>query len=233
MIFVRLLLISIAGWLVAACGAAPPAPATDQTPKAEIAAPAAPQALAAARWIMIGDSLTAGFGLPREQALPVLIEDLLRARGIDAQIVNAGVSGDTSAGGLARLEWTLSNEPYAGVIVALGANDMLQGLDPAFTRTNLRQMLEAIAARKLRIILIGMRASPSLGAARAAAFDAIYPDLAAEFAAPLYPFLLEGVALDPAFNQADGVHPNADGAKIIAARLADFLAAQALVPAQN
>ncbi len=135
-------------------------------------------------------------------------------RGAKAEIANAGVSGDTTAGGLARLDWSLGDDAD-GVILSLGANDMLRGIDPAETRANLEAMLELLAARRLPVLLAGMRAGGNLGPEYQAAFDSIYPDLAREYGTALYPFLLEGVAMDPALNQDDGIHPNRQGVAVM------------------
>jgi acyl-CoA thioesterase-1 len=170
------------------------------------------------RIVMLGDSLTAGLGLPARDAIPAKLQALLVARGHDVVIVNAGVSGDTVAQGLARLDWALGDRPDA-VIVALGANDMLRGIDPAATRAGLDALLGRIRARGLPMLVCGMMAGRNLGPAYAAAFDPIFPDLAARYDALLYPFLLDGVALDPALNQRDGIHPNPAGAAIVAERL--------------
>lgn len=182
----------------------------------------APGAWAQTKIVMLGDSIVAGFGLAARDSIPVRLEAKLRAQGYDVRIVNAGVSGDTTAGGLARLEWSVPSTAN-GVIIALGANDMLQGQPVEAARTNLTAILAKLKARKQPAALLGMRASPSLGRAYQTAFDGLYPALAKTHGAPLYPFLLDGVALNPKLNQADGIHPNPAGAEIIAARLAPFV----------
>ena len=170
------------------------------------------------RLLVLGDSLTSGYGLPSRDALPARLEVSLRALGLDITVINAGVSGDTSAGGLARLDWTLSDNPHA-VIVALGANDALRALDPALTRENLDRIVGALLERGLPVLVAGMLAPRNLGAGYAERFDAIYPELAARHDALLYPFLLEGVAGVAALNQEDGLHPNAAGVEKIVNRI--------------
>jgi acyl-CoA thioesterase-1 len=182
------------------------------------------------RIVMLGDSLTAGLGLPARDAIPAQLQARLKAEGHDIVIVNAGVSGDTVADGLARLDWALGDGADA-VIVALGANDMLRGRDPAQTRKDLDALLGRLAERRLPVLVCGMLAGRNLGPAYAAAFDSVFPDLAAKYGAALYPFLLDGVALDPKLNQPDGVHPNRDGAaKIAAALVGPVVALAARVP---
>lgn len=160
--------------------------------------------------VALGDSLTAGLGLSRADSFAAKLEAALRAKGYDVIVVNAGVSGDTTAAGLARLDWSVPKGADA-VIVELGANDMLRGLSPDIARRNLTEILTRLKARHIPVLLAGMRAAPNLGADYQRAFDAIYPDLAARFNVALYPFFLEGVAGDPAFNQKDGIHPTAEG----------------------
>ena len=167
---------------------------------------------------MLGDSLTAGYGLASRDALPVRLETVLRAHRIDARVIDAGVSGDTTAGGLARIEWALGDDPHA-VIVALGANDGLRAIEPAVTRANLDRLLGLLAERGLPVLLAGMVAPPNLGPDYTARFDPIYPELAARHAAILYPFLLDGVATVTSLNQEDGLHPNAAGVEVIARRM--------------
>jgi len=168
---------------------------------------------------MLGDSITAGYGLAPEDALPARLEHRLRADGFDAAVINGGVSGDTTAGGLARLGWALGDKPrYA--LVALGANDALRGLDPQAAYDNLDKILTQLAGQGVKALLVGMRAPTNWGRDYETRFDAIYPKLAAEHHVPLYPFLLDGVALDPKLNQADGLHPNPAGVAVIVQRLA-------------
>ena len=170
------------------------------------------------RILMLGDSLTAGYGLASRDGLPARLEAALRARGLDAGVIDAGVSGDTTAGGLARLEWALSDRPHA-VIVALGANDALRAIDPEVARSNLDRLLAALSERGLPVLLAGMLAPRNLGPEYAAHFDAIYPELAERHDALLYPFLLDGVATVAALNQDDGLHPNAAGVEVIVERM--------------
>lgn len=154
--------------------------------------------------------------LPADQAFPAVLEQALRRDGYDVNVVNAGVSGDTAAEGLERLDWTLHGGAD-GVILELGANDMLRGLDPAHTREVLDQILAKLTARHIKVLIAGMRATPSLGAQYQQAFDKIYPDLAAKYSAPLYPFFLQGVTGDRNFTLADGLHPNRAGVETIVA----------------
>ena len=170
------------------------------------------------RILMLGDSLTAGHGLAARDALPARLEAALRGRGLDVRVIDAGVSGDTTAGGLARLEWALADRPHA-LIVALGANDALRAIDPALVRSNLDRLLGALAERRLPVLLAGMLAPRNLGRDYGARFDALYPELAARHGTLLYPFLLEGVATVAALNQRDGIHPNAAGVEAIVERL--------------
>ena len=164
--------------------------------------------------VAFGDSLVAGLGLPQEQAFPARLEAALRERGHDVTILNAGVSGDTSAAGLARLDWSIP-DGVNGVVVELGANDMLRGIDPQQTRQNLDAILSRLKQRNIPVLLTGMRASPNLGAEYASRFDSIFPELAAKHDATLYPFFLEGVAAQSSLNQPDGMHPNPQGVDTI------------------
>lgn len=185
-----------------------------------LALAAAPAARAAEPIILavLGDSLTAGFGLAPDRAFPARLEAALRAAGEDVRVINAGVSGDTSAGGLARLDWVLGDEPDA-VIVELGSNDSLRGLDPADTYANLEKIVLALKARDMTVMLAGMMAPRNLGREYVEEFDAIYPRLAAAHDILLYPFFLDGVALNPALNQADMIHPNEQGVDAIVSRM--------------
>jgi acyl-CoA thioesterase I len=170
-----------------------------------------------------GDSLTAGYGLPAGEAFPARLEGWLHKRGIEARVVNAGVSGDTTAGGLARLDWALSDKPDF-VILALGANDALRGIDPSNVRDNLEKMLRKIEASGAKVLLIGMLAPPNWGEDYKRAFDRIFPELAKAYHLPLYPFFLEGVAMKPELNQADGLHPNERGVAVLVDRIAPVVA---------
>jgi acyl-CoA thioesterase-1 len=175
-----------------------------------------------ARIVALGDSLTAGYGLPSSKAFPVVLQAKLAADGVPATIANAGVSGDTSAGGLARLDWALADKPDY-VLLELGANDALRGIDPKVTRDNLDKILARLTARGTKVLLLGMKAPRNYGPDFQRDFDAIYPDLAAKYGVPLYPFFLDGVALDPQLNQADGIHPNVEGVRIVVDRIAPYV----------
>jgi len=170
------------------------------------------------RIVVLGDSLSAGFGLPIQDALPAKLERALRAKGLAVEIANAGVSGDTAAGGLARLDWSVPDGTDA-VILELGANDALRGSDSRATRASLEAIITKLKARKIAVLLAGMLAPRNLGPDYAKTFDAIYPQLAAEHGLILYPFIAEGVAGDAALNQADGIHPTAAGVDIIVSRM--------------
>ena len=165
-----------------------------------------------------GDSLTSGYGLPPADAFPVKLEAALRARGHAVRVINAGVAGDTTAGGRARLAWMLADKPDA-VILELGANDGLRGLDPAETLANLRAIMEQLKAADLPVLLAGMRAPPNLGRDFGAEFDTIFATVALEYDALFYPFFLEGVAARPTLNQNDGIHPNSIGVAIVVKRI--------------
>ena len=164
--------------------------------------------------LALGDSLTAGYGLPEADAFTTRLQQALKDKGYDVQVINAGVSGDTTAGGRARLDWALGDQPDVAV-VELGANDGLRGLDPASTRENLDAILTTMKERGVPTLLAGMYAPRNLGREYGDRFNAIYPELAAKHDVPLYPFFLEGVALDPKLNQEDGMHPNAKGVAIV------------------
>jgi acyl-CoA thioesterase-1 len=164
--------------------------------------------------VVLGDSLSAGLGLSASAAFPERLQKALKAKGIDVDMSNAGVSGDTSSGGRDRLDWSVPDGTEA-VILELGANDALRGIDPKVTRAALADILTRLQARKVAVLLCGMVAPPNYGADYAARFNAIYPDLARAFQVPLYPFFLEGVATDAKLNQADGLHPTAEGIDVI------------------
>lgn len=168
--------------------------------------------------VVLGDSLTSGLGLPAAQAFPARLAGALKARGVAVDIADAGVSGDTASGGLARLDWSVP-EGTEAVIVELGANDALRGVDPKVTRAALDKILRRLKARNIDVLLAGMIAPPNLGADYSRAFNSIFPQLAAEHGALLYPFFLDGVATDATFNQRDGVHPNAAGVDVIVQRI--------------
>jgi acyl-CoA thioesterase-1 len=173
---------------------------------------------------MLGDSITAGYGLPAGAALPAQLQAELIRRGQKVQVRPAGVSGDTTADGLARADFSVKADT-ALCIVALGGNDMLQGVDPQAMRANLQGILAKLKARRIPALLLGLKAPPAMGAGYAREFDAVFPALARADRVPLYPNLLDGVMLDSALNQPDGVHPNPRGVKIIAGKLAPVVAA--------
>lgn len=175
------------------------------------------------RLVALGDSLTAGLGLEAKDAYPTKLQTALAKLGIEVTIDNAGVSGDTTDGGLARLDWSVPDGTKA-VLLELGANDMLRGLDPKLAQANLAAILERLKERKIPVLLMGMRAAPNLGADYQKAFDAVYPDLASQYGTELYPFFLDGVAGTPGLNQADGMHPTAAGVDAIVARLTPVVA---------
>lgn len=166
------------------------------------------------KMVVLGDSLSAGLGLPGAAAFPARLQKALKDKEIEVDMINAGVSGDTSSGGRDRLDWSIP-EGTEAVIVELGANDALRGLDPAVTRAALTDILTRLKARKIAVMLCGMLAPPNYGSDYAARFNSIYPDLAKSFEVPLYPFFLEGVAADARLNQADGIHPTAEGVDIV------------------
>lgn len=183
---------------------------------------ALPAAADTIRVLAFGDSLTAGYGLARPESFPAQLERALTAGGHSVEVVNAGVSGDTTAGGLARLDWVLAALPKGGPVVSiveLGANDALRGLDPAATETNLDAIVARLKAAGIGVLLAGMKAPPNLGREYVAEFDALYPRLAERHGVPLYPFFLDGVAAHGPLNLADGKHPNADGIAVIVARI--------------
>jgi acyl-CoA thioesterase-1 len=185
---------------------APALPASAQT--------AAVQATRPVKMVVLGDSLSAGLGLVGSAAFPERLQKALKAKGIEVDMSNAGVSGDTTSGGRDRLDWSVPEGTQA-VILELGANDALRGIDPKVTRTALEDILTRLQTRKIAVLLCGMVAPPNYGADYSAKFNAIYPDLAKAFQVPLYPFFLEGVATDAKLNQADGLHPTAAGVDVI------------------
>ncbi len=183
------------------------------------------------RLVVIGDSLSAGFGLTDAQALPAALGREFAARGIaNITVINAGVSGDTTAAGLNRFDFSVGPDAD-GVIIALGANDALQGQPPARARANLAAMIDRAQARGLDIVLAGMLAPINLGETYRQEFDTLYPELAEEKSVPLYPFLLEPVALHPEYLQRDGLHPTAEGVELMASPLAEFLVQTLFTPA--
>ena len=166
------------------------------------------------KMVVLGDSLSAGLGLSASAAFPQRLQKSLKSKGMTVDMINAGVSGDTSSGGRDRLDWSVP-EGTEAVIVELGANDALRGTDPAVTRAALSDILTRLKARKIAVLLCGMYAPPNYGSDYSARFNAIYPDLARSFGVPLYPFFLEGIAADASLNQADGMHPTAEGVDVI------------------
>ncbi len=174
------------------------------------------------RILAFGDSLTAGYGLPANEAFPAQLAARLKADGYDVTVENGGVSGETSSGGLARLGWALGSHPNI-VLLELGANDALRGTDPKLTKANLDKILARLTEAHIKVLFIGMEAPNNWGPTYRKAFDAIYPALAAKFHVAFYPFFLAGVALDPKLNQADGIHPNAAGVAVIVARIAPYV----------
>jgi acyl-CoA thioesterase-1 len=172
--------------------------------------------------LAVGTSLTQGYGLPPGTEIPAVLQDRLKAAHVDAVVINAGVSGDTSSGGLARLDWSLADHPNAA-IVELGSNDALRGVPPAVTEKNLSAILAKLKAAHIPVLLLGMQAPRNLGPEYARQFDPIYPKLAKQYGALLYPFVLDGVALNPKLNQKDGIHPNPAGVKIIVGKLLPYV----------
>ncbi|MCK1388232.1 arylesterase [Bradyrhizobium sp. 21] len=179
-----------------------------------VANPAWAEAAKPIKLVVLGDSLSAGLGLPAQEAFPKKLQKALQAKGIEVDMINAGVSGDTTSGGRDRLDWSIP-DGTDGVIIELGANDALRGIDPDLTRTALTDIIQRLKARKISVMLCGMLAPPNYGPDYAARFNSIYPDLAKKFDVPLYSFFLDGVAADAKLNQADGIHPTAAGVDII------------------
>jgi acyl-CoA thioesterase I len=191
----------------------PPFP---QRPGANATPSSSPSSAAAEpRIVILGDSLTAGLGLPSGESYPTLLQQRLNDEGVQYQIVNAGVSGDTSAGGLSRLDWALEGDVRV-LIVALGGNDGLRGLPPEQLKENLATIIKRAQSRGITVILAGMEAPPNYGRDYIVAFHKVYPALATEYRVALVPFLLDGVAGHETLNQRDGIHPSADGARIVA-----------------
>jgi len=172
----------------------------------------------AQRLLVLGDSLAAGYGLANEESFPAQLESALLQRGYHVRVINAGVSGDTTAGGLSRLSWALADEPHL-VIVELGGNDALRGLPPEETAANLDAILRQLKAAGVSVILAGMQAPHNMGTTYTTAFDRIFPLLAQKHQVAFYPFFLAGVALDPSLNQSDGIHPNTAGVAVIVDRM--------------
>lgn len=174
------------------------------------------------RLMAFGDSLVAGFGLAANNAFPARLEAALRREGYRVEVINAGVSGDTTAGGAARIDWALGDDPDL-VLLELGANDALRGIDPEEVRDNLDYILQRLKEERIPVLLAGMYAPANWGAEYVEAFNRIYPELAEEYGVPLYPFFLEGVATDPSLNQGDGIHPNAAGVAVIVENIMPYV----------
>jgi acyl-CoA thioesterase-1 len=179
---------------------------------------ATPAMAAPIKILAMGTSLTQGYGLPPGTEIPAVLQARLKSKGIDTTVINAGVSGDTSAGGLSRIDWSLADHPNAAII-ELGSNDALRGIDPAQTEKNLSAILKKLKEAHVPVLLLGMRAPKNFGPEYETKFDPIYPRLAKTYGTLLYPFVLDGVALNPKLNQADGIHPNPTGVKIIVAKI--------------
>jgi acyl-CoA thioesterase-1 len=214
-------LIAPALLLLAACGQEEQASVgtrVDRDAARTADAAAQPAAAARPRIVFLGDSLTAGLGLPPSESVPSLIASRLAAEGYDYEVVNAGVSGDTSAGGLSRLEWSLDGDVKM-LVIELGANDGLRGLPVAAMKRNLDEIVMRAKSRGITVILTGMEAPPNYGEAYTSEFRQVFRDLAAQHDVAFVPFFLEGVAGDPALNQGDGIHPNSEGARIVERRI--------------
>ena len=176
--------------------------------------------------LVMGDSLSAGYNLPPDASFPARLEVWLNTQGLSATIINAGVSGDTSTGGRARLDWVLSNLPVEDldlVILEFGGNDMLRGTEPSVTRTNLAAMIATLIERNIPVLLAGIRALPNMGRDYEAEFNGLYPELAQEYGIPLYPFFLEGVATVPELKLGDGLHPNEAGVEVMVANMGPMI----------
>ncbi|HTE34933.1 MAG TPA: arylesterase [Reyranella sp.] len=171
---------------------------------------------------VLGDSLAAGFGVKPAESFPARLEAALKAQGRNVTVLNHGVSGDTTAGGLDRIDWMLADKPDI-VLVELGGNDALRGTDPKVTEKNLTAIVEKLKAAGVTVWLAGMLAPRNLGSDYVTAFDGLYKRIAEKYQVPLYPFILDGVAQDPSFIQADGIHPNPKGAQIVADKLLPFI----------
>lgn len=165
--------------------------------------------------IAFGDSLTAGFGLSEKESYPYLLQEKLRAEGFDYEVINAGIAGDTTAGGLERIDWSLDQENVQILILELGGNDLLRGLPVEKMKQNLDTMIRKAKAKNIKVLFCGMLAPPTMGAKYQREFVAVFPDLASQHKVEFMPFILDGVAANPKLNQPDGIHPNAEGSKIM------------------
>jgi len=211
-------IVLLAAFALAGCGASEKAPPPSPASAAATNGPAlvaAPAADTRPEVVVLGDSLTAGLGLDPADAFPTLLQQKIDAAGLEFHVSNAGVSGDTSAGGLSRLDWALGGRPSI-LVVALGGNDALRGLPAAELSRNLSAIIEKAQARNIRVILAGMEAPPNFGQDYFVSFHDVYPALARKYQVPLVPFLLQDVAGITALNQRDGIHPTAEGARIVA-----------------
>ena len=204
--------------LAAACGRAP------QTTAPTAPAPTPSPSVARVRIVVLGDSLSAGLGLPEAEAFPAVVEDLLRSNGHDVEVINAGISGDTSAGGLARVDWVLQQQPQV-LVVELGGNDALRGQDLSNTETNLREIVRRGQAAGARVVLLGMDVPTNYGPDYSRAFSNMYVRIADEEGATLVPGFVREVGVDPSLLQPDGLHPTAEGQRQLAAKLAPVLEA--------
>jgi acyl-CoA thioesterase I len=200
-------------FIAAGCGAASPKSTGNENVNRPLVLPEA--ATARPKIIAFGDSLTAGFGLAENESYPYLLQERLRADGFNYEVVNAGVSGDTSLGGVERADWVLEQENVAVVILELGANDLLRGMPVDKMKQNLARIIEKAKAKNIKVLLCGMLAPPTMGSEYQRNYTEAFPDLADEYDVEYLPFLLEGVALRREFNQADGIHPNAAGTKVM------------------
>ena len=169
--------------------------------------------------VAFGDSLTAGFGLAEKESYPYLLQERLKADGYNYEVVNAGISGDTSLGGLERVDWVLEQDNVKILVLELGANDLLRGLPVARMKENLETIIKKAQAKNVQVLLCGMLAPPTMGAQYQREFVAVFPDLASKYKTAFMPFILENIALDPKLNQGDGIHPNAEGSKILTANV--------------
>lgn len=169
--------------------------------------------------VAFGTSLTAGFGLAEKESYPYLLQEQLKADNYNYEVINAGVSGDTSLGGLERIDWVLEQENVKILVLELGANDLLRGLPVAKMKENLRTIIKRAQAKNVKVLLCGMLAPPTMGAKYQREFLTVFPDLASEYKVTFMPFVLEGIALNPKLNQGDGIHPNAEGEKILTANV--------------
>jgi acyl-CoA thioesterase I len=198
-------------------------PATSSRPASDSAGASAAERAQKPQIVFLGDSITAGLGLSQDEAYPILLQRRLEEEGLPYDVVNAGVSGDTSAGGLSRLDWALTGDVRV-LVVALGGNDALRGLPPEELKRNLAEIIRRAQARHITVVLAGMEAPPNYGRDYAAAFHRVYPALAKEYHVALVPFLLQGVGGVPGLNQRDGIHPTAEGARIVADNIWAILA---------